>query len=140
MVQLWLILPSISCPKRPVPSIICPDLKAYSIFSPGPQNNIQNYFLGKPQPTSPFPLGKHTDSALSGAIIEAYKGSLDTTQIRDVSFKHHSVPTLLKSDKCVLGKRKQECFCLNNGDAFKGILCKKNLSCPSHSVEHWETM
>ena len=40
-------------PRRPVPSIICPDRKAYSSFSPGPRNNIQNYFLGKPQPPHP---------------------------------------------------------------------------------------
>lgn len=71
--QLWLILPSITVPKESSSfHLLCWWLSgSQNLFKLLPRALKQhgNYFLGKLQPTSPFPLGKHTDSALSGVII-----------------------------------------------------------------------
>lgn len=111
--QLWLIVPSINVPKEMVPSICSPDdcldQKAYSSFSAGPWNNTWNCFLGKLQPTSPFPPGKQQTPPF---LVWFYKNtaSLEPAQICEESSKHQFVPCFLESHGASWAKRKQERF------------------------------
>ena len=125
-------------PRRPVPSIICPDRKAYSSFSPGPRNNIQNYFLGKPQPPHPSHWANTQTQPFVVRLYKHTRAPLTPPKSEMCPLNTILCPLFSKVTVCVGPTGNKNAYLSTVVTHSKESSVKKNLSWPRYSVEHWE--